>query len=136
MVPHVCGSNRTISCARICGILMVMSDFNHPTQTLINLITNFLTNLGHTNIQSTERWEGDGVYHVWSDQSTKEVCNERVYKDKWADIRYGWTLDVSGNDNSCFDAGISFSYSPKNHNEEEYIVIESWDHLKQVIATH
>lgn len=113
-----------------------MSEFNHTTQHLIQLIINHLTTLGHTNIQSTERWEGDGVYHVWSDQSTKESETKEVIPGKTATIRYGWTLDVSGNDNPYFDAGISFSYVPKNPKEEEYVVIESFSHLTQLINTH
>lgn len=105
-----------------------MLDFNHPTQTIIQLTIQHLTNLGHTNVKTTERWEKDDVHHVWSDQSTKEQDPDGT--------RYGWTLDVSGNDNPHYDPGITFSWTPRNHLEGQEIIVTSWSHLTQLINSH
>lgn len=101
--------------------------FNTTTKELVELLTRHLSSLGHTGIKSTERWERDGVFHVWSDQSTHSQEDG---------VRYGWTIDVSGTDCPCFTPGMSFSYSPKPPLEEQYLVISSLDHLDYLIKAH
>jgi hypothetical protein len=102
--------------------------FNTTTQGLIDIVTRHLVSLGHTNIKSCPRWEHDGVFHVWSDQST-------IGQDPDG-VRYGWTLDVSGTDCPHFSPGISFSWSPKSPRDEEYVVVTSLTHLSHLIKTH
>lgn len=112
---------------------------NVSTQTLIQLTIQHLSNLGHTNVQSTQRWEGDGVFHVWSDQSSHawETIPHNINGEiKEIEVRYGWTLDLCGNDNEFYPCGIAFSYVPKRPQEENYVEVESWDHLTQLINSH
>jgi hypothetical protein len=113
-----------------------MNDFNHPTNHLINLITNHLKGMGFTNVQFVERWDNDGVLLVTCDQSTKKIVHERVCGDKWANIRYGWHLTMSGSDNPGFDSGVDFSWQEQDPTKDKITTIQSWNHLTEVINTH
>jgi len=102
-----------------------MSDFDHPTHRLVQLIAEHLAGMGQTNVRTTERWEGDGVHHVWSDQATHATENVQGMS-----VRYGWTLDVCGNDNPRFSAGVDFSYV----SQERLVPVASWSDLDRLIA--
>jgi len=76
-----------------------MSDFDHPTHRLVQLIAEHLAGMGQTNVRGTP-------------------------------VRYGWTLDVCGNDNPRFSAGVDFSYV----SQERLVPVASWSDLDRLIA--
>jgi len=111
-----------------------MADFDLTTDELIKATVRFLTGLGHTNVRTCERWERDGVHHVWSDQSTEATERLEARPGLTVTVRYGWALDVSGTDNPCFPAGVAFSYVPKEPSQERHEEARSWDDLRRLVS--
>jgi hypothetical protein len=93
------------------------------TQDIVNDAIEFLRSLGHTNVKAEERWEKDGVFEIWSDQTLKDSTTHPG--------KVGWHLDVSGQDlEGVFTPGMSFIYQT----DSKYFnrSIDSWDELKQL----
>lgn len=96
------------------------SHFN--TNDLVQLTKEHLESIGQTGIENSERWERDGVQHVWTDQSMQGNHD-------------GWTLEVSGHDCLLFEPGISFTWTHEGY-QDMYIVVDSWDHLTALVREH
>jgi len=96
------------------------AQFNHTTLEIVKLVIAHLVSLGHTGLNTGERWECDGVWTVHSKQS----------------LEHHWTLDISGIDNPHFDPGVSFDYSPSDAGGGAYIVVDSLEHLTELIKAH